>query len=126
LLLDSHALIWAVDNPSRLGSVASAELRNNANEVLLSAATIWELSIKCSLGKLSLANGYRAWMSKAMADLGVQVLPITVQHADAQATLPIHHRDRFDRMLIAQSLVENAPLVSGDALFDQYGVIRLS
>ncbi|MBI1900309.1 MAG: type II toxin-antitoxin system VapC family toxin [Planctomycetia bacterium] len=126
LLLDSHALLWAVDEPSKLGPQAAAALANKANIVLVSAATVWELAIKCGRGKLTLAMPYRQWMTKAISDLGASLLPITVEYADVQATLPDHHRDPFDRLLAAQAQVENVPIVTHDAVFDQYGVSRVS
>jgi PIN domain nuclease of toxin-antitoxin system len=126
LLLDSHAVLWAADNPSRLGAAAKAELQNPANELFLSAATIWEIAIKVGIGKLSLSLPYATWMNRAMVDLGIAtVLPITVHYAGIQATLPNHHGDPFDRLLVAQSQAENMPLVSSDPVFDQYGVSRI-
>jgi PIN domain nuclease of toxin-antitoxin system len=125
LLLDSHTLLWAVDNPARLGPKALSELQDPGNEVLLSAATIWEIAIKVGLGKLSLSKPYREWMLQASSDLAVTILPVTVEYADVQAMLPNHHRDPFDRLVVAQAQVENVPVVSNDAIFDQYGVSRL-
>ena len=125
LLLDTHTLIWAVDDPSKLGPQAVTALQDPANDLLLSAATIWEIAIKVGLKKLSLSMPYKQWVTKAMADLGMTVLPITVEYADVQAGLPNHHRDPFDRMLVAQSQVENIHLVSADPVFDQYGINRL-
>jgi PIN domain nuclease of toxin-antitoxin system len=125
LLLDSHTLLWAVDDPTRIGLKAVLELQDGANDLLLSAATIWEIAIKVGLGKLSLSKSYRDWMNQAVTDLGVEILPITVSYADVQATLPNHHRDPFDRLLIAQCQVENVPIVSNDPVFDQYGIVRL-
>lgn len=125
LLLDSHTVIWAVDEPTRLGMAAKTHLQDPANELLISAATIWEISIKSGLKKLTLSLPYRQWMERAIADLGATLLPITVEYADVQAALPNHHGDPFDRLVIAQSRVENAPIVSNDAVFDQYGVKRI-
>ena len=125
LLLDAHTLIWAVDDPSRLGPQAVAAIQDPANDVLLSAGTIWELSIKIGLGKLTLSLPSLQWMTQAMADLGVTMLPITIAYADVQAGLPSHHRDPFDRLLMAQAQVEKVPLVSSDTIFDQYGISRL-
>jgi PIN domain nuclease of toxin-antitoxin system len=125
LLLDSHTVVWAVDAPTRLGPHAVAALEDPANELLLSAASIWEIGIKVGLNKLSLSMPYRQWMNKAIADLGLTLLPITVEYADAQAALPRHHGDPFDRLLAAQARVENIPLVSADAVFDQYAVNRI-
>lgn len=125
LLLDTHALIWAVDQPDRLGSRARSALEDAANELLISAATIWEIAIKTGLGKLTLSVPYREGMDRAIADLGSTILPITVEYADAQARLPGHHRDPLDRMLVAQAIAERIPLVANEDMFDQYGVSRL-
>lgn len=125
LLLDTHTLIWAVDDPSKLGPQAVTALQDPANDLLLSAATIWEIAIKVGLGKLSLSVPYRQWMNQAITDLGMTVLPITVEYADVQVNLPKYHGDPFDRLLVAQSQVENNHLVSADPVFDQYGIHRL-
>jgi len=125
LLLDSHTVVWAVDAPSRLSPEAVTALEEPANELFVSAATVWEIAIKVGLNKLSLSMPYRQWMNRAIADLGLTLLPITVEHADIQAGLPRHHADPFDRLLAAQAQVEDAPLVSADAIFDLYGVRRI-
>ena len=97
LLLDSHALIWAVDQPAMLGQQAALVLEDPANELLVSAATIWELSIKVGLGKISLSLPFSDWMNQAIADLGASVLAITVEHAHEQTLLP-GRGDPFDRV----------------------------
>ncbi len=125
LVLDAHALIWAVDDPSKLGLQASTAIRDPANDLLLSAGTIWECAIKVGLGKLTLSCPFRQWMEQAIADLSAGVLPITIEHADLQAGLPRHHGDPFDRLLVAQAVVEHASIVSNDAALDAYGVARL-
>ena len=125
LLIDAHSLIWASDDPSKLGAGAAAVLQNPANQLLVGAGTIWELSIKAGLGKLKLSLPFRRWMDKAVADLGWTALPITLDHAERQAGLPFHHRDPFDRLLAAHALVEGIPLVGADAVFDAYGVNRI-
>lgn len=124
-LLDAQTLIWALDDPSRLGASARAILENPATELTVSVGTIWELSIKTSLEKLSLSLPFREWLERALGDLGVAVSPITLEFTERQTALPFHHRDPFDRLLVAQCLVEAIPLVSADAVFDQYGVTRL-
>ncbi len=125
VLLDSHTLIWAVDDPTRLSSVATTALQDPNNELVISAATIWEIAIKVGLKKLTLSGPFHVWMTKAVADLSAAILPITIDYADGQTRLPHHHRDPFDRMLIAQSLAEGISLVSADPVFDQYGISRL-
>ena len=125
VLLDSQALIWYVDQDQLLSASAHAAINNPANDLLLSAGTIWEIGIKVGLKKLSLAMPYRQWMNKAITDLGLTLLPITVEYADVQGGLPRHHGDPFDRLLAAQAMVEDVPLVSADAIFDKYGVNRI-
>lgn len=114
-----------MDEHSRLGAAAALALRDPCNELLLSAASIWEIAIKVGLAKLSLSIPYHQWMSQAIAGLGASVLPISVDYADVMATLANHHRDPFDRMLVAHAQVEGIPLVSGDTVFDRYGILRL-
>lgn len=125
LLLDAHALVWAVDNPALLGTGAAAALEDPANDLLLSAGTIWELAIKVGLSKLAISLPFREWMTQAVVDLSVAVLPITVEYADVQAGLPFYHRDPFDRLLVAQARVEDVPIVSADAILDRYGIGRI-
>jgi PIN domain nuclease of toxin-antitoxin system len=125
LLLDAHALLWYVDQDHLLSPPAHAAITAPSNQLLLGAGTIWEIAIKVALGKLTLSLPFRQWVSKATADLGLTVLPITVKYADAQIALPFHHRDPFDRILAAQAQVEKISIVSGDRVFDQYGVTRL-
>jgi PIN domain nuclease of toxin-antitoxin system len=125
LLLDSHALIWYVDQDHLLSASAHAAISDPANDLLLSAGSIWEISIKVGLRKLSLSMPYREWMGKAMADLGLTLLPINLEYADAQSRLPRHHGDPFDRLLAAQAEVEDVPIVSSDPVFDQYGLSRI-
>jgi PIN domain nuclease of toxin-antitoxin system len=125
LLLDSHALIWYVDSDHLLSAVAHSAMTDPTNDLLLSAATIWEIAIKVGLGKLSLSLPYRQWTSKAIADLRASILHITLDYADAQSRLANHHRDPFDRMLIAQSQLEGISVVSNEAVFDRYGVSRI-
>jgi PIN domain nuclease of toxin-antitoxin system len=125
VLVDSHVLIWYVDQDSLLSPPAHAAISDPANELLFSAGSLWEIAIKLGLGKLGLSLPFRNWMTTAISDLGLIVLPITIEHADVQAGLPRHHGDPFDRLLVAQALVEKVPLVSADATFDLYGVRRI-
>lgn len=125
LLLDTHTLLWAVDDPTQLGPRAVAELQDLGNELWLSAGSIWELAIKVGSKKLDLSLPYRQWVSKAISDLGLTILPISLDHADVQTELLFHHRDPFDRLLVAQSLYEQFPIVSIDPQLDAYGVTRI-
>lgn len=125
LLLDSHTLIWAADDPAKLSALARALLQDPSHDRLMSAASLWEIAIKFSLGRLPLSMPYRQWMDQAKADLRLVVLPITLDHAERQASLTWHHRDPFDRLLAAQAQVEGVPLVSADPALDAYGITRL-
>ncbi len=125
LLLDSHTVIWAADDPTQLSFLAQQLIQDPSHDRLISAATIWEMAIKFGLKKLPLSLPYRQWMDKAIADLGLIALPITLDHAERHAGLPWHHRDPFDRLLAAQALMEGIPLLSADKSFDPYGVTRL-
>ena len=125
LLLDSHTLIWATDDPSRLGPQAAEVLADPASTLFLGTGTIWEIAIKVGIKKLALSLPFRTWMSQAIGELGLVVLHITVESAEAQIELPGHHRDPFDRLLIAQAQTENIKLVSADTIFDKYGDNRL-
>jgi PIN domain nuclease of toxin-antitoxin system len=125
LLLDTHTLFWSVENSSKISAMAMSVIQPLTNDVLLSAATIWELAIKVGQGKMALSLPYRQWMDKAIADLKLTILPVTVEYAERQSTLPQHHKDPFDRLVIAQALVEGIPIVSVDVAFDPYGVTRI-
>ena len=125
LLLDSHTVIWAADDPTQLPVLAQQLIQDPSHDRLISSATIWEMAIKFGLNKLPLSLPYRQWMDKAIADLGLIALPITLDHAERHAGLPWHHRDPFDRLMAAQALVEGIPLISAGKSFDLYGVTRL-
>jgi PIN domain nuclease of toxin-antitoxin system len=118
LLLDTHAAMWFLGGDARLGDSAKRQLTDDTNQVLLSAAVVWEVAIKRSLGKLVVPEEYVSLLLGA----GVQALPITVEHAAAVEGLPRHHRDPFDRMLVAQASIEGAALVSRDDALRPYGV----
>lgn len=125
LLLDSHTLIWSADDPAKIPVSVMSLLSDPANGRLLSAATIWEIAIKVGKGRLPLSLPYRQWMDKAIADLCLTILPIQLDHAERQSRLPDHHRDPFDRLLAAQALVEEVPIISDDDSFDAYAVHRI-
>ena len=125
LLVDANALLWAADLPGNLSAAAAGAIQDPGNELLLGAGTIWEIAIKVGLKKLGLSLPYRQWINRAVADLELTVIPITADHADAQIGLPFHHRDPFDRILVAQAVVERASIVSIDSTLDRYGAARI-
>ncbi|MCC6849478.1 MAG: type II toxin-antitoxin system VapC family toxin [Deltaproteobacteria bacterium] len=115
LLLDTHTFIWW-DN-ARLPKRVTTQIQR-ADEVYVSAVTAWEIAIKTALGKLSA----RGTVADAIDDYGFTRLPVTVEHADAVAGLPAHHRDPFDRLLVVQTRIEELTLVTRDPTFGPYGV----
>lgn len=121
LLLDAHALLWWLDDSPDLQHGAKAAMADPINEVLVSAATVWEIEIKRALGKLTAPTG----LVDALEPAGFGSLPITLRDAEAAARLPDHHRDPFDRMLVAQAKRLMAIVVTRDEIFGKYGVESL-
>jgi PIN domain nuclease of toxin-antitoxin system len=125
LLLDSHALLWFGWDSPQLSARGKAMISDPQNELWFSAGSMWEIAIKAGLGKINLDPSFDEFMEKAIVLLNLSILPISVAHAAMYKELPFHHRDPFDRLLIAQSKVENLPVLSADALFDEYFVMRV-
>jgi PIN domain nuclease of toxin-antitoxin system len=124
-LLDAHTLLWSQDDTSQLSALVTEVLTDTSHERLVSVVTVWEIGIKVAIGKLPLSKPYRIWMDTALVDLLLTVLPISLDHVERQTRLPFHHRDPFDRLLIAQALVEDIPIIGRDTRFDSYGVARI-
>jgi PIN domain nuclease of toxin-antitoxin system len=122
LLLDTHAWLWFVLGDVKLSAVAKAHILDPANTKFISPASYWEKSIKISLGKYVLDRPYQPFMQQAIFGNGFQILPITPVHTERISTLPLHHRDPFDRLLIAQTVADGMSLVSDDQQFAPYGV----
>lgn len=124
VLLDSNALVWWFSSDRRLSAKANSIIRDPRNEIVVSAASAWELAIKDNLGKLPM----RGLLERLPSDLeqsGFTVLPICLNHGVRAGALPMHHKDPFDRMLVAQAQAENLAIVSSDPMFGHYGVRRL-
>lgn len=124
LLLDSHAFLWFANDDRQLSSHARRALENSANPILLSVASFWEMAIKFGLGKLRLQPSFEEFMAANLPN-GFQILPITFQHTVVYSKLPLHHRDPFDRMLIAQAIADDLTIVTGNAAFRKYRVKRV-
>ncbi|MEL6262085.1 MAG: type II toxin-antitoxin system VapC family toxin [Cyanobacteria bacterium J06626_6] len=123
-LLDTHAFLWFVLDDSRLSSEASSLVKDLDNRVLISPASYWEIAIKVSIGKYEIPGSFQDWIERQLSENGFEVLPLRVDHAARVTMLPFHHRDPFDRLLIAQALTEKIPIISIDGKFDQYSVDR--
>jgi PIN domain nuclease of toxin-antitoxin system len=124
LLLDTHAFLWFVLNDSQLSPKALQLIVEPAHDILISPASYWEIAIKVSLGKYQIPGSFQVWMERQIAANAFQILPITITHAATVTTLPFHHRDPFDRLLVAQSLTEQISIISADRVFDSYFVLR--
>ncbi len=122
LLLDTHAFLWLVEGSPSLSAVAQAALADPGNELFFNVASVWELAIKTGNKKLTLNDPLDAFVGKWTVTYQLTLLPIDTPHALAVAGLPDHHRDPFDRILIAQALVEGMTLVSADVKFVPYSV----
>jgi len=125
VLLDTHALLWLIADDDRLSENARQIFLNTANRLFFSAASLWELCIKKSLGKISLKNGWLQTIQEEMELNTIQWLPIEMTHCAEVAEMPFHHRDPFDRMLIAQAITEDMHLLSRDSRLSDYAIERI-
>jgi len=118
LLVDTHAVLWWLTDNEALAATARTAIADPSSEAIVSIASLWEIAIKCSIGKLTIENDLPA----IIAEEGFAWLPVSPAHAWEVRALPLHHRDPFDRLLIAQALTERLPVVTADARFAAYGV----
>lgn len=125
LLLDTHTVLWFWWADPQLSPKATALICDPANRKLVSPASAWEVAIKVSLKKLDLGGPYRGFFPQQMLRNNFEWLPITDDHLAVVADLPFHHKDPFDRLLIAQATWEGIPIVGVDAAFDPYTVTRI-
>lgn len=122
VLLDTQSFLWAIDTPERLSARARGAIQDDANEVLVSAASAWEIAIKSRLGRIQLADEPQRFVPEQMAANSFTALAVLVRHALQVAGLPLIHKDPFDRLLVAQALVEDLALVTSDAKLRKYPV----
>ena len=127
ILLDTNAVIWYALNEPRLTYAARALIEAPGNEILVSPASFWEIAIKFSIGKLALHQSYKSFLDLCLGPHGFRFLPIEPAHLTRIAALPFPpgHKDPFDRLLIAQAIVEGVPIIGADAAFDAYPVRRV-
>ena len=122
ILLDTHILLWFLLSPGRLSAAALAAIQWEENQVYVSLVSAWEMSIKSSIGKLNLTQPIEPFILDQTRRNRFDILPITLAHIAAVERLPLHHRDPFDRLLIAQSLTENITLVTADSIIHSYPI----
>ncbi len=125
LLLDTHTFLWFTLGDPQISPAALVAINDLGNDKLVSPATYWEIAIKVSIGKLALGQPYEDFLHRGITLNGFVILPIEPRHTARVAAMPFHHKDPFDRLLIAQALADDLTLVSNEALFDAYGVRRL-
>ena len=125
LLLDTHALLWWLAGDAALSPAARAAIAEETNAVFVSAASLWEITTKHRLAKLVLSAALLSDLTGVVTDQGFLGLPISLRHAQRAGDLPGPHRDPFDRMLVAQAILDDLVLVSNEHPFDAYGVVRL-
>jgi PIN domain nuclease of toxin-antitoxin system len=124
-LLDTHTFLWFINDDTSLSSTAKALIEVPENTIYLSVASIWEMAIKVSLDKLEMPSPFPDFIDEQLDENTIVLLNIRTVHTGIVATLPFHHRDPFDRLIIAQSKVEDIPIIGKDAIFDDYGIKRL-
>ncbi len=117
-LVDTHALLWALGEPSALSPAARDAIADPSNLIVVSSVSLWECAIKASIGKLDLPEDF----FDSMPEAGYEVMPIRISHLNVYRTLPMHHRDPFDRMLVAQARAEAMTLISRDPEVAKYGI----
>ncbi|SLM33103.1 PilT protein domain protein [Desulfamplus magnetovallimortis] len=125
ILLDTQALLWFLLDDPRLSDKANVTIVDKDGLIYVSPASIWEIAIKISIGKYELPEPFALFWERQLRINDFTLLPITVLQSECVISLPFHHRDPFDRLIIAQSLVEEIPVVSSDTMFDSYGVERI-
>lgn len=125
LLLDTHALIWAMEESPALSAGAAEAIADNGNVIFVSIVSLWEIAIKLSVNKLRLPSEWLDDLTQHLRENAIGLLAVAPAHCGRVASLPAHHRDPFDRMLAAQALSESLEIVSADAVFARYGVKRL-
>jgi PIN domain nuclease of toxin-antitoxin system len=124
LLLDTHTFLWFIMGDNRLSDQAKKTIEVKKHEKLISVASLWEMAIKVSIGRLNLTESFGTLIPRQIKLNGFQLLNIKFQHVANLVSIPFHHRDPFDRLLISQCMVENIPIVSKDIAFDSYPIER--
>ncbi len=125
VLLDTHALLWFLKDDPLLSAVAKATIEEPQNRKLVSVASCWEIAIKAGLKKLNLSEPTRTFLGRELSRNNLELLQVTLEHATAVEMLPAHHKDPFDRLLVAQAMIENIAIVSIDDKVDQFAITRI-
>jgi PIN domain nuclease of toxin-antitoxin system len=121
-ILDTNSFLWFISGNDQLSIKARDVIGDSNNQLLLSSASLWEIAIKVSLGRLELLQPFNLLIPQQLEENDITVLPIELSHLTNIIDLPFHHRDPFDRLIIAQALTEELPVITSDALFSYYPV----
>ncbi len=124
ILLDTHSFLWFIMGDKKLSTKVQEAIANQDNENYLSVASVWEMAIKNSLGKLILERPFEALIPEQIRINNIRLMDIKLEHASRVASLPFHHRDPFDRLIVAQALTENVAVASVDETLDRYSISR--
>ncbi len=124
IIIDTHTFLWFINERPELSTTIKTLIESDT-DVLLSVASLWEIAVKVSIGKMTLPDVFERFIPEQLMINDIEILPIALPHLTLISALPFHHRDPFDRLLIAQSIVEDLPIASIDKAFDAYGVNRI-
>lgn len=124
ILLDTNAFLYFINNDVALGKTVRNLLESDI-DLLISSASLWEIAIKFSIGKLTLPDSFMNFIPSQIQQNDIEILPLSLPYLEKVSTLPFHHKDPFDRLIIAQSIIENLPIASSDSAFDTYGIERI-
>ena len=123
-LLDTHTFLWFINDDKALSAAAKTLIEDLESAIYISVASLWEIAIKVSLGKLEVPSPFTSFVAEQLRENNIMPLEIKTEHLGLVVTLPFHHRDPFDRLIVAQSLNEKLPIIGKDEVFDAYGVKR--
>lgn len=121
-LLDTNSFLWFISGSDRLSNNAHNFIADLSNELVLSVSSLWEIAIKISLGKLELLRPFEQLIREQLRENSIDILPIELEHLSKVIDIPFHHRDPFDRLIIAQAVTEDIPVISSDTIFKKYTV----
>jgi PIN domain nuclease of toxin-antitoxin system len=124
IIIDTHTFLWFINEQPELSATIKTLIESDT-DVLLSVVSLWEIAVKVSIGKMTLPDAFERFIPEQLMINDIEILPIALPHLTLISALPFHHRDPFDRLLIAQSIVEDLPITSIDKAFDAYGVNRI-
>ena len=120
-LIDTHTFLWFVNDSQQLSNYARSLMESDV-DLLISSASLWEIAIKVSIGKLTLRNSFQTFIPQQLTINDIEIIYPTIDHLSALSELPFHHRDPFDRLMIAQAIVENIPIITRDSAFNLYEI----